>query len=534
VPRTDSTARPPQAGLIQFIDRGRWRKQIEPAVAELVDRAGAKLRRLRVQIGPWLIEFVTDVARAAELFSLHWPPARSTTSPDAYCYSLATTVDRELATRFGFAPPDSGSDVRDCTAFVCVEPRRAALIGSSRYMDVNLVCRSLLAQLAARKAPNAAPVGQQPAESLVFIDGACVEYQPNAGPTRSVALLGGSEVERALHAYCLSRSKPASALVAGDAFTVNVTDGQVVAAEQRWWLPTRLCRHLPELAASLALGASDGLDLGAELHRTLVKFHDAADLSRGYENDVFPEDLFTELMTRLSTSDAHSLVDGRSLLTPEQLLDRTLLTDCLGLVFESAADWIVQAVPPGDFIARLGRDGAGPACDSSSDRDVQFVARHLDRLCHGDHLKTALVNTRLPLAQTQFCLRHYFEGRSDSIRILTPADLSADDPLCVAMKIGIGPREHSASPACTITSQSSRQSGLATFLHGTREVTVVAFELAGQRVEAAAFDTRSDGFAQVKSVWPGQVADFFSRHAALDVLKLFTDIRGKSLSVYSV
>jgi hypothetical protein len=59
------------------------------------------------------------------------------------------------------------------------------------------------------------------------------------------------------------------------------------------------------------------------------------------------------------------------------------------------------------------------------------------------------------------------------------------------------------------------------FRHGLRRVNLVGFERRGRLSECVAFDPSVEGFAQVRSVWPGQVADFFSRHAPERARDLF-------------
>jgi hypothetical protein len=130
------------------------------------------------------------------------------------------------------------------------------------------------------------------------------------------------------------------------------------------------------------------------------------------------------------------------------------------------------------------------------------------------NIRPALLNSRLPAAQTQFCLRHYLEGRCDSITLLTARDV-AGSSLLQTMRLAIRPCD-----------DAFRHDQLEmSFFHGARSVNLVSFERAGSRVELVAFDPIEEGYAQVRAVWPGQVADFFSRYASLRVRELLTEIR---------
>src|SRR5439155_816048 len=141
------------------------------------------------------------------------------------------------------------------------------------------------------------------------------------------------------------------------------------------------------------------------------------------------------------------------------------------------------------------------------------------RACLNSLLQNALilpvtVNTRLPPAQTQFCLRSFLEGRCDSIRIISPPDSLRDhSPLLRSMRLEIRQREQ-------LTRASKDSCGIC---RDYRELMLVAFEKSGELVEAVAFDPTSRGFSQIAAVWPGQIADFFSRHAPIHVRELFTE-----------
>ena len=152
-------------------------------------------------------------------------------------------------------------------------------------------------------------------------------------------------------------------------------------------------------------------------------------------------------------------------------------------------------------------------------RTLHAHAACLDHLLRAGKIPTALANCRLPAAQTQFCLRHYLDGLSDSVRLLTASELDNSPALLQAMQL----KTRSLEDA-TGDNQHTR-----TTYQGMREVQVVACSKQGRHVETVAFDPNAEGYAQVKSVWPGQVAEFFSRHSPLRVHELFTETRNSLL-----
>jgi hypothetical protein len=486
------------------VDRSRWRKQIEPQIASLADRAGTRLRRHRAQIGPVTVELVSDDSRISEYFSRHRKTIRGTTSPDGYIYAFRGAKHFDEHESSSEPPP------ADTSCVLCGELGRAVLVGAVGYRHADNACQFVVQTLAARRArANTRGGSDTEYESFIAWPGGCVEYQPQDGPTRAVALLESigisskSDATIAVHAIGVALCKPANALVANGLVSIQTENGRVNNAEELLLLPTRLVGHFPQLTPLVAMSPSD-IPMRLPLQNELAKYRDAADLARAYELGLLSESVLHELTTILTNSPGRALVDPRALLGADRVVDHATITDCVAVSSASKSEHVLRAVPAEEFAACLapGFDdrAAAESSDDCAHGQIPLIRRFLER----SHATTAVLSPLLPPAPIQFCLRHYLEGLSDSIRVLNAADRRPDDPLLAGMRV-------------------ERQSS--GFIHGTRPVTLVAFEKSGTRVEAVAFDPTECGFAQIKAVWPKQVADFFSRHAAINVLELFGEMR---------
>jgi hypothetical protein len=180
------------------------------------------------------------------------------------------------------------------------------------------------------------------------------------------------------------------------------------------------------------------------------------------------------------------------------------LTDIIYCTSQQSND-VLREISPNEFMERSGNDdGAlGSQFASALSRARQT---HLAHLFESFPIRALLLNARLAIPQLQFCLRHLLEGHSDSVQVLSPASFQEREVLA-AMRLEVRSDGESADY----------------FAHGPKPIDLVSFTRQGGQVEFVAFDPLGSGYAQVRAVWPGQVAEFFGRHAGFGSRELFTD-----------
>lgn len=497
-----------------FVERNAWQSNIDPLIADLAKSTGSQLHRHRAKIGRWALEYVGDDEMVYQFFSHHWPSARANETPDAYCYHFGQPAARE---HLGHSDQPSVL-LPQCT--ICPESRRAVLLGTHRYVHVYEACQEILHQLDAH-AVRLSRTGQlqRPSDAWLQLRAACVEYQPSAGPTRTALLLGGRRTGKSVHGIGLCLANAGNGLIGDDLTCVHLGTGTAHRTETHLWWPTALVATYPHLAPFFATGPSEGLQLSEVLSKQVRNCRNATDLTRAVEGGLFPEDSFASLIDHLSrAADSYGVIDPHELLGHDRCLEQSQLTDALCVSRDSASPWILRVLSGAEFAARSIVAGVVTTTVEHTEPIEQPLKACLKYLVDESEIRPVLLNSRLPAAQTQFCLRHYLEGTSDSIQILSARDF-ADTSLLRAMRLGLRHCEHDFGPG--------RQE--LSFFHGTRTVNLVSFERTGSRVELVAFDPSEEGYAQVRAVWPGQVADFFSRHASLHVREVFTETRNSFL-----
>jgi hypothetical protein len=490
------------------VDRRGWQSHIEPMLAEMAETAGPSLRRYRAKIGRWVLEYVGDDAAASQFFARHWPVARAGETTDAYCYHFGNVAgDRsQTGQSIGTSPR--------CT--ICPEDQRAFLAGTPRYADVYEMCHEVLRNLASRDIRiHRTGRLQRPNNAWMLFRAACVEYQSIAGAARTVALLGASHAERIVQSYGLCLGKPGNASLSDDSTCIQLGTATAHRTESHFWWPTAIVANYPHLGTHFAISPSEQFQPSERVAERVRNFRDAADLARAVESGVFPEELFTTLSDELSrAADAHGMIDPHQVFAHDQCLEQSTLTDAICITHQTDDSWILRLADAEEFVSHAISTDAEIPADKSTASSTAVQQACWSHLLRELRVRPALLNALLPPAQTQFCLRHYLEGHCDSITRLTPRDF-ADPALLQSMRVSA-----SHGDATTRDDQSPLS-----YLHGGRPVHLISFDRAGTRVEVVAFDPAEDGYAQIRTVWPGQVADFFSRHAPLRVRELFTETK---------
>jgi hypothetical protein len=512
VTQSTSDNDPPASPPIQIVSSKQWQSSVEPLIAQWVQAAGPRLRRHRATLGPWVLEYVGTTDATFQLFRQHWIAASTAAAPDAYCYHF-TGVDRVPLSSFDAKSPIPSDAAAH--AVVCFESGRALVLNAERYGAVNRLCDELITNIASRPIKSAKTASRQaPREPCWVAGGTGLEYETEMGESRCVVLFHGDATERSAQGYALAVCKPSNSLIADGIACVRLESGTLIRTKSRLWWPARLVANFRNLLPHILTSPIDGLALDDSVATSLQRYRNAPDLERAFDGGGFSEEQVERLYQVLS-SHAHgacALVDPVALLGIDRWCDRAQLTHLMRCVRDPASPWVVQPQAPADFPRSSVEPDTGMPAASESASPVQSLL--LTQLLEKFPVYLAVLNQRLPVAQTQFCLRHYLEGLSDSIR-LVGADSGLDPSIVGAMHLERGSAEAPGE---------SSAGAVEAWMHGPRRVNLVMMQRAGACVELVAFDHRADGYAQVRSVWPGQVADFFSRHVALRVRELFTEV----------
>jgi hypothetical protein len=495
---------------LRFLTAEEWRELAEPIIEKLADRAGSDLVRRSAQIGPCVIDYVGEDRATADLFAAHWPPAVSGSTCDFFIYGLVGDGADPMPGAVRAADPER-SEHAHATAVLAPSARRAWLPRRTSYDTLRAVCWFLVRHAALRAAASRKTPAWWPVEA------SCAEYQPVSGPARVIGLLGAPGEGKTVHAYGLARAKPANALVSDDLTIILPESAEARSAEARFWLSTELLRVYPHLVPLAATAASEGVVWEGEWQRERARWGSAAELRRAIAAGVYTESRCAELARVLiGPPGAHWLASPEEWLEPSGWVPSARLTDVILVRHETGSPWLVRRTAPAELAAAWVGARAGlmqPAPHGSPADEESLERRRLVDLAGSHGILTGVVNTLLPPAQTQFCLRHYAEGRSDCVRLVTDRSEASSLDSLAALGLGLRTGHATEGPPGPL------------FCLGDRAVSLVSFEKEGARVELVALDAGSDGFAQVKAAWPGKVDGFFARHAPLGVRDLFLETR---------
>jgi hypothetical protein len=475
-------------------------------VAQWADMAGQRLRRHRARIGPWVLELVGENQRTHQLLAQHWASASVNQPTDAYCYLVPHRAHEVRAGKK--RQPRGQSAIQRCV--VCPANGRALACDALPYADVNRVCDAIMMAWAAARVRVAKSASRRlSGDNFWLLPATCVEYQSEAGDTRSLALLG-SELERSVHAYSLALCKPENGLVSDSVTGAERGSLSVFRIKSRLWWPTSLVHAFRSLLPHLVMSPFEGLSLDPEVMDSLREYRNGVDLARAIDGGSFPEEQCERLAELLELSKGgHSLIDPRDLLGTDRCLEQSHLTDLVRSRSDLGSNWILREVPRSEFLTTASSDldvFGGDLAAAMSQAYTDGLTQWLDT----GRVRCTMLNIRLPTVQTQFCIRHFLEGLSDSIQLLSPESFR-DGSILESMRVEArSAAEWAGGPAVS-------------FRHGLRRIQLVGFSRAGRLTECVAFDPVAEGYAQVRSVWPGQVADFFTRHVGLRVRDLFTE-----------
>jgi hypothetical protein len=462
------------------------------------------LRRDRATIGPWLIELITENDAIHRLFTQHWDGAATNRPPDAYCYVVPRMAYESVSRELADCSPTTAT-----ACAICLENGRSVVPDSAAYVQVNWVCDALMTGLATRRRRAGKPAAERRTEQDAWLlPAACIEYQAETGETRSVALLGAPTIARTVQAYALARSKSVNVLVSDGVTCAQMESLNVARAKPRVLWPVSLVRTFRHLLPVLAMSPCEGLQLDSDLASSLREFRSGSDLARAIDAGSFLGADCDRLAGSLIHGTGHSLIDPEEFLGRDRCVDQSQLTDVIRCRSDGDSKWIIAGASVDDFLSESSVDLQSFAELASTLAPVHRA--YLAGLLDSGRVRCTLINELVPPAQMQFCLRHFLEGLSESVQVLAP-DSFNDASVLQAMRLEsrVSREWESETPI--------------SFVHGAHPILLVGFRRQGMMTELVAFDAVAEGYAQVRSVWPGQVADFFTRHARLRARDLFAE-----------
>lgn len=299
-----------------------------------------------------------------------------------------------------------------------------------------------------------------PEEVWLSMHAGCNEYATDHGKKRGIVLIAPTGTGKSTHGYGLVEAKKQNKLHSDDWVFVNVKTREVIISEERYYMRTNIAEIYPHLIPLLVNEPLENVAFTPEMVALLEKFKSPKDLEQAIAGGRVTQEQYRKIVEQMiENNSSRSLIDPR-IMVGDKFTERTQLTDFFLMKRDYDSLMLVQKINPAHMIEILtsaenvfnytyGKkdlDGYGIAqsrsteiyynpylCVCEVDRAKNSYGP-LDRIriesyrllsSHPD-VRTAWINTRLPVGQMQTCLRRYLEEDYDLIEVQKGEKVSAD------------------------------------------------------------------------------------------------------------
>lgn len=283
------------------------------------------------------------------------------------------------------------------------------------------------------------------------------EYITNAGKRRGVVIIAPTGTGKSTHGYGLVEAKKENRLHSDDWVFANVGTREVLISEDQFYMRTNIAEIYPHLIPLLVNQPLENVGFTPDIVTLLQRFDSPQDLAAAFRDGRVTEAQYQKIVEQMIESNsARSLIDPR-LLVGDKFIEKTTVTDIFLMKRDYDSTMLIKKITPEEMIAIMtskgnvfnysyGKndpDGYGIPqsrtteiyynpylCISEVDTEKGKIGP-LDKirieayrtLAKHPDMRIAWVNTRLPAAQAQDCIRKYLEEDFDSAEVQKgPAD----------------------------------------------------------------------------------------------------------------
>ncbi len=442
-----------------------WEKEILPCVRKAL---GPRLKKARGRIGNWVVEAAGDDEHIHHFFSLNWYP--ETFPPDLSSWFLSSCKDPEaLKILLGISSQSELQAHCDRVLESLKDPKFRILIKDKSLLDIEnlsgeeqlkgslfmpafIYCPELFTSLSL----NSTYYGQfkskavlGPLEELLIrkarlnengsvqnlndvwisMHAGCAEALTQKGSRRGVVFVGPTGTSKSTHAYGLASARKENKMHSDDWLFFNAGTGQVLAAENSFYMRTPIVEFYPELAPVLLSQPLENVPFAPEDHDFLQR------------GDV------EKILASLCKTPAARAMVSHSALWPDSKMAKTVQATDLFLIRRDYNDPVLFRSIGVDEMLRIltSPDNvwqyAGGQNGAFQQRSTEFYynpylctvdidsatgqAGELDRmrlhiwrqLGNIKGLKFFVMNARLPVVQMQERLREFLESDGSEVRL---------------------------------------------------------------------------------------------------------------------
>ncbi len=457
-----------RAKIERFVSGEIWNREIQPAVEKAL---GSKSFKARARIGKWAVEAVGDDPHIHEFFSLNWFQEKGS-GAEVRSWYLSSCADSALLKTFLGIHSDSEWDahrnqvlenlkdpgfrilVRDekilnienlpdekqkqaslsVPAFIyCPELKTSLSLNSSYYgqFKSKSVLGPLEEYLTELGELDEAGAVANPEEVWISMHAGCAQYVTGKGENKGVVLVGPTGTAKSTHAYGLASAKPENKMHSDDWLFVNAGTGEVLAAENSFYMRTPMAEFYPELTPVFLTQPLENVPMTSR------------DLKDAFHTEL--KNLGKFIPALCKTPAARALVKHSALFQESKLSRSLKLTDLFLVKRDPEDPFLIREISGDELIETLISENnvwqySGGQSGSLLRRSTEFYYNPylcsvdidpltgetgpLDRLrlqtwrclARLKGLRIFSLNARLPVAETQKILREFLENGGREVR----------------------------------------------------------------------------------------------------------------------
>ncbi len=291
-----------------------------------------------------------------------------------------------------------------------------------------------------------------PADVWLSMHAGCSEYTAENGQKRGIVILAPTGSGKSTHGYGLVEAKKRNRLHSDDWVFVNLASREVMISENQFYMRTNIAGIYPHLIPLLVNQPLENAALSPEIIRLLEHFDSPEDLRNAFTDGRVSASDYRKIREQMIENNAaRALIDPRLMVGAEKFIEKTALTDLFLMKRDYDSRMVLKILTEDETIEILtskgnvfnyvygksDADGYGILegrtteiyynpylCQCGVDAEKGKISG-LDKirieayrtLARHPEIRVSWVNTRLPAAQCQFCLRRFLEGGIDFIQV---------------------------------------------------------------------------------------------------------------------
>ncbi|MBI4115027.1 MAG: hypothetical protein HY447_00455, partial [Candidatus Omnitrophica bacterium] len=372
-----------------------------------------------------------------------------------------------------------------------------------------------------------------------------VEYANGKGEKKGIVLIAPTGTGKSTQGYGLVEANPQCKLHSDDWVFVNAGTHEVIISENQFYMRTNIAEIYPHLIPLLVNEPLENVAFTPDIVNLIESFDSVDDFRKGiHDSRVNPTQYQQIIAQMIENNDARSLIDPRIMVGEDKFIETMKLTNLFLLKRDFDDRLILKNLTPDEMEAIMTSkenvcnhvygqsDADGYGIPTKRTTEIYYnpylcvveVEREngkigtLDQirietyrtLARSEGVTVSWINTRLPASQTQLCIRKFFEGGIDEVRVIKGIEIEES----LQKRIGLTKKEKPQVEG------RRKMDLIGLYDPSGEEVEVVTFFTKGKFVEAIALAKSGKAPKQLRGYSEGAVEEFLRKNQALSARQI--------------